>query len=248
MCSGGCAPHWSGWTCGQKAALEDRQKPDAHVVAGPHPDCAAGPGEGRKAHEAVDLHRAIPTCAHPRHSHLSARVSLYSSLQKKPTLCHFTTPGGWSGVVVRVHFSRSADLLYPERCVDFGVGARVALLGLRGRGGPMVAPTGFGPTAVRQEGRPGISRAAPSTAWVDTVGNAKRTAGHWPSSLRGHVLVSIQRDLGRSLKRLRVWRFPQELGCKVAQESATSVSPRPPVACLGRQQGLAGEGWPPAWR
>ena len=145
-------------------------------MAGPHPDCAIGPGESRKAHEAVDLHLAAPTSAHPRRSHLSARVSLYSSLQKKPTLCHFTTPGGGSGVVCRDQFSRSADLQYPERCVAFGVGARVALLGLRGRGGPMVAPTGFGPTAVRQEGRPGLSRAAPSTAWVDTAGNAKRTA------------------------------------------------------------------------
>ena len=248
MCSGGCAPRRSGWTCGQKAALDDSHKPAAPRVAGPHPDCAAGPGEGRKAHEALDLHLATPTSAHPRRSHLSARVSLDSSLQKKPTLCHFAMPGGGSGVVGRDQFSRSADLQYPEWCVDFGVGARVALLGLRGRGGPMVAPTGFGPTAVRQEGWPGLGRAAPSTAWVDTVGNAKRTAGHWPSSLRGHVLVSIEWDLGRSLKRLRVWRFPQELGCKVAQDSATSVSPRPPVACLGRQQGRAGEGWPPAWR
>ena len=173
MCSGGCAPSRSGWTCGQKAALEDSHKPAAPGVAGPHPDCAAGPGEGHKAHEAVNLHLATPTSAHPRCSHRSARVSLYSSLQKKPNLCHFTTPGGGSGVVGRDQFSRSADLQYPERCVDFGVGARVALLGLRGRGGPMVAPTGFGPTAVGQEGRPGLSRAAPSTAWVDTAGNAK---------------------------------------------------------------------------
>ena len=112
----------------------------------------------------------------------------------------------------------------------------------------MVAPSGFGPTAVGQEGLPGLSRAAPITVWLDTVGNAKRAAGHWPSSLRGHVLVSIERDLGRSLKRLRVWRFPQELDCNVAQASATSGSPRPPFACLGRQQGHAGEGWPPAWR
>ena len=104
----------------------------------------------------------------------------------------------------RDRFSRSADLQYPERCVAGGVVARVALPGLRGRGGPMVAPTGFGPTAVGKEGRPGLSRAAPSTAWVDTVGNAKRTAGHWPFSLRGHVLVSIERDVRQSLKRLWV--------------------------------------------
>lgn len=80
-------------------------------------------------------------------------------------------------------FSRSPDLQSRELCFLGGVGTRVALLGLRGRAGPMVAPSGFGPTAVGQEGRRGHGWAAPSTAWVDTVGNAQGTAGHWPLSL-----------------------------------------------------------------
>ena len=128
------------------------------------------------------------------------------------------------------------------------MGERVALLGLRGRADSMVAPSGIRPTAVGQEGRPGHSLAAPSTTWVDSVGNAKGTAGHWPLSLRGHRLVSIERDLGWSVKRLRVWRFPPELGCKVDQDSATPGSPRTPVACLGGRLGNAGERWLPGWR
>ena len=219
MCSGGCAPRRSGLTCGQKAALEDSHKPAAPGVAGPHPDCAAGPGEGRKAHEAVDLHLATPTSDHPCQSHLSARVSLYSSLQKKPTVCHFTTPGGGSGVVGRDQFSRSADLQYPERFVDFGVGARVALLGPMGRAASMVAPSGFGLPALRQEGRPSRGWTAPTTAWVDRVGNAQGTVDNGPLSLRSHFFVSVVRDLGRFAKRLCAWMFPPELSCEVVQDS-----------------------------
>ena len=82
-------------------ALEGSHTPPSPGVAGPHPDSAAGPGEDREAREALDLSLADPTSAHPRHSHLSARVSLHSSLQKKPTLHRFTMAGGGSGVVGR---------------------------------------------------------------------------------------------------------------------------------------------------
>ena len=80
------------------------------MVAGLEPDSAAGPGEDREAREALDLHLAAPTCAHPHRSHLPARVSLYSSLQKKPTLRHFATAQGGSGVMDRDLFSKSAGL------------------------------------------------------------------------------------------------------------------------------------------
>ena len=60
--------------------------------------------------------------------------------------------------------------------------------------------------------------------------------------------MSVEQDLGRSIKRQWAWRFPPELSWKVAQDSATSGSPRPLVACLGRQQGRTAEGWPPMWR
>ena len=128
-CSGGGAPRRSGWKCGQKAALEDSHKPAAPVVAGPQPDCAARPGEGREAREALDLQLAVPTSAHPRRSHLIARVSLYSSLRKKPTLCRFATAGGRSGVVGRDWFSRSADLQASELCLAGGVAERVVCWG-----------------------------------------------------------------------------------------------------------------------
>ena len=69
-----------------------------------------------------------------------------------------------------------------------------------------------------------------------------------PLSLQGHVLVSVKRDLGWRAKRLRAWRVPPDLSCEVTHVSANPGSPRPPVACLGRRQGRAGDGWLPGWR
>ena len=123
MCAGRGAPSRTGWTCGQKEALLGSRTTADPGVAGQDPYSTAGPVDSREARESLVLHLATSASAHPGHSHLSARVSLYSSLQKKPTLSHFITPGCGSGVVGRDQFSRSADLQYPERCVDFGVGA-----------------------------------------------------------------------------------------------------------------------------
>ena len=93
-----------------------------------------------------------------------------------------------------------------------------------GRAASMVAPSGFGLPAVRQEGRPSRGWTAPTTAWVDRVGNAQGNVDHWPLSLRSHVFVSVERDLGRFAKRLCAWMFPPELSCEVVQDSTT---PRP---------------------
>ena len=95
------------------------------------------------------------------------------------------------------------------------------MLGPMGRAASMVAPNGFGLPAVRQEGRLSRSRTAPTTAWVDRVGNAQGTVDHGPLSLRSHVFVSVERDLGRFAKRLCAWMFPPELSCEVVQDSTT---------------------------
>ena len=106
-----------------------------------------------------------------------------------------------------------------------GVGARVALLGPMGRAASMVAPSGFGLPALRQEGRPSRGWTAPTTAWVDRVGNAQGTVDHGPLSLRSHVFVSIERVLGRFAKHLCAWMFPPELSYEVVQDS-TNPGPR----------------------
>ena len=122
------------------------------------------------------------------------------------------------------------------------------MLGPRGRAGSMVAPSGFGPTAVRQEGRPGRGWTAPSTAWVDRVGNGQGTVDHGPLSLWSHVFGSDKQDLGRFAKRLRAWLFLPKLSCEVAQDTTIPWTPRPAVACLSGRQGRAAEGWSPDWR
>ena len=120
-----------------------------------------------------------------------------------------------------------------ERSSAVGEGERLALLCLRGRADSMVAPSGFRPTAVGQEGRPGHCRASPRTVWADRVANAQGTAGHGPLSPWGHVVVSVKRDLGWRAKRLWAWRVPPDLSCEVTHESANPGSPRTPVTCLG---------------
>ena len=182
-------------------------------MAGPDPDSAAGPGEDREAREALDLPVANPTSAHLRRSHLAASVSLHSSLRKKPTLRCFAMAGGGSGVLGRSGSPGQPATMRWELCSAGGVWARVALLGPRGRAASMVAPSGFGLTAFRQEGQPGRGWTAPSTAWVDRVGNAQGTVDHGPLSLQSHVFVSVERDLGRFAMRLCAWMFPPELSC-----------------------------------
>ena len=100
-----------------------------------------------------------------------------------------------------------------------GKGYRVALLGPMGRAASMVAPSGFGLPSLRQEFRPSRGWTAPTTVWVDRVGNAQGTVDHGPLSLRSHVFVSVERDLGRFAKRLCAWMFPPELSCEVVQDS-----------------------------
>ena len=90
---------------GQKAALEGSRIPAAPGVAGLDPDSASGPGAGRPAREPLDLHLAAPTSAQPRRSHLSAGVSLHSSLRKStPPLRRFASAGGGSGGAGRDRF------------------------------------------------------------------------------------------------------------------------------------------------
>ena len=117
-----------------------------------------------------------------------------------------------------------------------------------GRADSMVAPSGFRPTAVGQEGRHVRGRASPRTVWADRVANAQGTAGQGPLSPWGHVVVSVKQDLGQRAKRLWSWRVPPDLSCEVTHESANPGSPRPPVACLGGRLGSAGEGWLPGCR
>ena len=202
-------------------------------MSGLDSDSAAGPGENCEARETLYLPLADPTSAQPRRSHLSARVSLHSSLQKKPTLHRFTMAGGGSGVVGQTGSPGRPVTRRRELCSAVGVGERVALLGLRGRADSKVAPSGFRPTAVGQEGRPVRGRASPRTVWADRVANAQGTAGHGPLSPWGHVVVSIKRDLGQRAKRLWSWRVPPDLSCEVTHESANPRSPRTPVTCLG---------------
>ena len=66
-------------------------------------------------------------------------------------------------------------------------------------------------------------------------------------SLLGHDTVSVEQDMGRDAKRLRAWRVPPALGCEVAHHATTPGCPRPPVTCLGGQQGRAREGWMLGW-
>ena len=232
-CAGGGPARPSGWTCRQKEALEGSHTPPSPGVAGPDPESAVGPGEDREAREALVLPLADPSSAHPRRSHLSARVSLHSSLQKKPSLHRFTMAGGGSGVVGQTGSLGRPVTRRRELCSAVVVGERVALLGLRGRADSRVAPSGFRPTAVGQEGRPVRGRASPRTVWADRVANAQGTAGHGPLRPRGHVVVSVKRDLGRRAKRLWAWRVPPDLSCEVTHESANPGSPRTPVTCLG---------------
>ena len=112
----------------------------------------------------------------------------------------------------------------------------------------MVAPIGFGPTAVRQEDWPGCGWTAPSSAWLDRVWNAQVTVDHGLLILRSHVSVSVEWELGRFAKRLWAWMFPPELSCEVVQESTTPWNMKPAVACLGGRQGRDAEGLSPDWR
>ena len=213
------APSRTGWTCGQKSALLGSLTTAALSVAGPDPDSTAGPGDSREAREALVLHLTTSASAHPRRSHLSACVSLHSSLRKKPTLRCFAMAGCGSEVVAGSGFPGRPATMRWEQCSVGGVGARVALLGPMGRAASMVAPSGFGLPALRQEGWPSRGWTAPTTAWVDRVGNDQGTVDHGPLSLRSHVFVSIERDLGRFAKRLCAWMFPPEVSCEVVQDS-----------------------------